>query len=158
MEQPVDLGRQVRPSRWVRLAISGQLRVGAESSSSAVRFKEKPVIVDCAHYRDGRRQHQGPMELARAAQICLEDTGFVWLGLCEPDQAELDEVQQRFGLHDLAVEDAQSFHLRPKIEQFEDTDILFAVLRTARYVEDLEEVEFGEVSVFMSRRFLVTVR
>lgn len=116
------------------------------------------MIVDCAHYRDGRRQHEGAMELERAAQICLEDEGFVWLGLFEPDSAELSEVQQRFGLHDLAIEDAQSYHLRPKIERYESGDILFAVLRTARYVEDREEVEFGEVSVFLSRRFIITVR
>jgi magnesium transporter len=116
------------------------------------------VIVDCAHYRDGRRQHEGPMQLERAAEICLEDDGFVWLGLFEPDQAELGEVQGRFGLHDLAIEDAQSFHLRPKIEQYENGGIVFAVFRTARYVEDREEVDFGEVSVFISRRFIITVR
>jgi magnesium transporter len=116
------------------------------------------VIVDCAHYRDGRRQHEGPMEVDRAAEICVKDDGFVWLGLFEPDEAELAEVQERFGLHELAVEDAQSFHLRPKIERYEDGDVFFAVLRTARYVDDREEVEFGEVSVFLSRRFVITVR
>jgi magnesium transporter len=120
--------------------------------------QEKTVIVDCAHYRDGRRQHEGPMELGRAADICLQDEGFVWLGLFEPDRAELGEVQQRFGLHDLAVEDAQNFHLRPKIERYEGGGVFFAVFRTARYVEDREEVEVGEVSVFISRRFVITVR
>jgi len=98
------------------------------------------------------------MELDRAADIYLEDEGFVWLGLFEPDEAELSEVQQRFGLHDLAVEDARSFHLRPKIERYEDRGVSFAVLRTARYVDDREEVETGEVSVFISRRFVITVR
>lgn len=116
------------------------------------------MIVDCAHYRGGQRQHEGPVELAKAAEICQEDDGFVWLGLFEPDQGEMSEVQDRFGLHDLAVEDAQTFHLRPKIEQYESGEILFAVFRTARYVEDVEEVEFGEVSVFISRRFVITVR
>jgi magnesium transporter len=118
------------------------------------------VIVDCAHYRGGRRQHDGPMELDRAAQVCQQDgdQGFVWMGLFEPDSDELAAVQARFGLHDLAVEDAQSFHLRPKVEQYEEADIFFAVLRTARYVEATDEVEFGEVSVFLSRRFLITVR
>jgi magnesium transporter len=103
---------------------------------------------------------EGPLDLDQAARVCEQggDHGFVWMGLFEPGSEELAEVQRRFGLHDLAVEDAQAFHLRPKVEQFEDTDILFAVLRTARYVEDLEEVEFGEVSVFMSPRFLITVR
>lgn len=116
------------------------------------------MIVDCAHYRDGRRQHAGPMGLDRAAEICVEDDGFVWLGLFEPERAELGEVQERFGLHDLAIEDAQSFHLRPKIEQYENGGIVFAVLRTARYVEDRDAVEFGEVAVFISRRFVITVR
>ena len=77
------------------------------------------MIVDCAYYRDGRRQHEGPMEIGRAAEICLKDEGFVWLGLFEPDEPEMAEVQGRFGLHDLAVEDAQSFHLRPKLERYD---------------------------------------
>src|SRR4051794_32307321 len=117
------------------------------------------MIVDCAHYREGVRQHEGPMELDRAAAMCAaKDGGFVWLGLFEPEPEELALVQDRFGLHDLAVEDAQSFHLRPKLEQYDDGAVLFVVLRTARYVDEREEVEFGEVSVFMSARFLVTVR
>jgi magnesium transporter len=119
------------------------------------------VIVDCAHYRDGRRQHEGPMELARAAGICTAEdgAGFVWLGIVEPEPQELELVQEQFGLHDLAVEDAQSFHLRPKVEQYEDDErVLFVVLRTARYDDEREEVDFGEVSVFMSERFVITVR
>ena len=65
---------------------------------------------------------------------------------------------RRFGLHDLAVEDAQNPHLRPKIERYEEGDVLFAVFRTARYIDDLEEIEFGEVSVFVSSHFVITVR
>jgi len=116
------------------------------------------VIVDCAHYRDGKRQHEGPMELSRAAEMCTHGDGFVWLGLFEPDEAELRDVQRQFGLHELAVEDAQNPHLRPKLERYEDGDVIFAVFRTARYLDDREEVEFGEVSVFISRRFVITVR
>jgi magnesium transporter len=116
------------------------------------------VIVDCALYRDGRRQNEGPMALDRAAKICAETDGFIWLGLFEPGEAELADVQERFGLHELAIEDAQNFHLRPKIERYEDSGVLFAVLRTARYDEEREEVEMGEVSVFLSQRFVITVR
>lgn len=116
------------------------------------------MIVDCALYRDGRRQNADPLALDRAAEICSGGDGFVWLGLFEPDETELTEVQDRFGLHDLAVEDAQNFHLRPKIERYEEGQILFAVFRTARYVEESEEVDMGEVSVFISRRFVITVR
>jgi magnesium transporter len=116
------------------------------------------VIVDCALYRDGQRQNESPMALEQAADLCLQDQGFVWLGLFEPDEDELTDVQRRFGLHDLAVEDAQNFHLRPKIERYADGGVLFAVFRTARYVEDREEVDMGEVSVFLARRFIITVR
>jgi magnesium transporter len=100
------------------------------------------------------------MDLDEAAAMCTADraSGFVWLGMFEPDPEELELVQDRFGLHDLAVEDAQAFHLRPKIESYDEGDVLFVVLRTARYVEEKEEVEFGEVSVFMSQRFIITVR
>jgi magnesium transporter len=117
------------------------------------------MILDCAHYRDGRRQHEGPMELRQAAEISADgQDGFVWLGLFEPGADELAEVQSEFGLHDLAVEDAQSFHLRPKVEQYDGGRITFVVLRTARYIEDREEVDFGEISIFIGERFVVTVR
>jgi magnesium transporter len=101
------------------------------------------------------------MELERAAAICTSEdgAGFVWLGIVEPEPEELEQVQERFGLHDLAVEDAQSFHLRPKVEQYDDDErVLFVVLRTARYDDEREEVDFGEVSVFLSARFVITVR
>jgi magnesium transporter len=99
------------------------------------------------------------MDLDEAARICTADEdGFVWMGLVEPDSDELTLIQDRFGLHDLAVEDAQSFHLRPKVEQYENGEVYFVVLRTARYLGDQGEVEFGEVAIFMSRNFVITVR
>lgn len=116
------------------------------------------MIVDCAHYRDGKRQNEGPMELDAAAGICGGDEGFVWLGLHEPTEAELGDVRRRFGLHELAVEDAQTQHLRPKIEYYTEGNVVFAVFRTARYIDEREEIEFGEVSAFVSSRFIITVR
>jgi magnesium transporter len=115
------------------------------------------MIIDCAHYRDGRRQHEGPMRPEDAAAISRHEPGFVWLGMVEPTPEELAQMQDTFGLHELAVEDAQSFHLRPKIEQYEES-VSFVVLRTARYADDREEIEFGEISVFISPRFVITVR
>jgi magnesium transporter len=115
------------------------------------------MIVDCAHYRDGRRQHEGRMDPRDAAAICRAEPGFVWLGMVEPSNDELANVQDIFGLHELAVEDAQSFHLRPKVEQYEG-GIFFVVLRTARYDDAREEVEFGEISIFVGPGFVITVR
>jgi magnesium transporter len=114
------------------------------------------MIIDCAHYQDGRRQEEGPVSLEEAAARRAED-GFVWLGLFEPGAEELDQVREAFGLHELAVEDAQSFHMRPKIEQY-DGDVRLVILRTARYDDEAEEVNFGEISVFLAPTFVITVR
>ncbi|MBO0728912.1 MAG: magnesium and cobalt transport protein CorA [Acidimicrobiaceae bacterium] len=118
------------------------------------------MIVDCAHYADGRRQREDQLALEEAAEVCMreDESGFVWIALLEPDASELTRVQNLFGLHDLAVEDAQAFHLRPKVEQYDEGHVLFAVIRTAQYFDEQEDVEFGEVSIFLSRRFLITVR
>jgi magnesium transporter len=115
------------------------------------------MIVDCAHYRDGRRQQEGRMEPSAAAALCDGDAGFVWLGVVEPDPEELTTIQDAFGLHELAVEEAQSFHLRPKVERYDD-GVTFVVLRTARYVDERAEVDFGEISIFLGRGFVITVR
>jgi len=114
------------------------------------------MIIDCAHYLDGRRQDEGAVSLEEAADRCRQG-GFVWLGLFEPGVQELAQVRESFGLHELAVEDAQTFHLRPKVESF-DGQVQLVILRTARYDDQAEEVEFGEISVFLAPTFLITVR
>jgi magnesium transporter len=114
------------------------------------------MIIDCAHYQDGRRTDEGDMPLEEVAAR-RDDGGFVWVGLFEPDKAELDHVQELFGLHELAVEDALSEHRRPKIERYED-DTQLIILRTVRYDDDIEEIDFGEISVFLAPTFLITVR
>src|SRR3989440_3271572 len=114
------------------------------------------MIVDCAYYLDGRRSDEGPMSLREAAARAGQG-GFVWLGLFEPDEAELAQVRDTFGLHELAVEDAQNMHMRPKIDTY-DQAVHLVILRTARYDDDAEQVEFGEISVFLSPTFVIAVR
>ncbi len=114
------------------------------------------MIIDCAHYQDGRRTDEKGVPLEEVAAR-RADGGFVWLGLFEPDKAELDHVSEIFGLHELAVEDALSEHMRPKIERY-DGGIQLVILRTTRYDDDAEEVEFGEISVFLAPTFIITVR
>ena len=114
------------------------------------------MIVDCAHYRDGKRQHEGPLDIDRAAAEANGDGDFVWLGLHEPSIEELDHVARAFGLHELAVEDAGSAHQRPKLEDYGDS--FFIVLKTARYDDDREEVDFGEINLFAGPGFVVAVR
>ena len=114
------------------------------------------MIVDCAHYQDGRRRDEGAVPLQEAAARCGQG-GFVWLGLFEPGDQELAQVRDTFGLHELAVEDAQTFHMRPKLESY-DRDVQLVILRTARYDDAAEEVQFGEISVFLAPTFVITVR
>jgi magnesium transporter len=114
------------------------------------------MIIDCAHYLDGRRHGAGAVPLEEAAARCGQG-GFVWLGLFEPADEELAQVRNTFGLHELAVEDAQNFHMRPKVELY-DQDVRLVILRTARYDDEAEEVEFGEISVFIAPSFVITVR
>jgi magnesium transporter len=113
------------------------------------------VIVNCAHYKDGIRQHGGKIDLDEAA-ACLQEEGFVWLGLHEPSPEEMEEVARRFGLHELAVEDAEESHQRPKLEDYDGS--YFIVLRTARYQDETETVHFGEIHLFVSDKYLITVR
>jgi magnesium transporter len=114
------------------------------------------MIIDCAHYQDGRRRDAGPVPLEEAATRCKQG-GFVWLGLFEPGPDELAQVRDAFGLHELAIEDAENIHMRPKIENY-DQDVRLVVLRTARYDDDKEEVDFGQISVFLAPSFVITVR
>ncbi len=114
------------------------------------------MIVDCAHYRDGVRQHEGQLPLDVAANCVAGDGDFVWLGLFEPTVAELREVGELFNLHELALEDAYGAHQRPKLEDYDES--YFIVLRPARYDDEKEEVEFGEIMLFLSRTYVIAVR
>ena len=114
------------------------------------------MLVDCALYKDGCRQNDDPLGIEDAAASRLEDGGFVWLGLHDPEPEELEEVARRFDLPPLAVEDAMKQHQRPKIEDYDDG--FFLVLHTARYIDDDEQVEFGEVHVFTGPGHVVVVR
>jgi magnesium transporter len=114
------------------------------------------MIVDCAHYRDGVRQKESPIDIPEAAECGASGDGFVWLGIQDPTEEELEQLRTQFGLHELAVEDARAEHQRAKMETYGDTR--FVVLRTARYLETEEQVEFGEIHLFAGPRFAVTVR
>ncbi|MFL6205256.1 MAG: magnesium and cobalt transport protein CorA [Acidimicrobiales bacterium] len=117
--------------------------------------EDGPVIVDCAVYTDGRRRG-GELPVEEALEAASEPDSFVWIGLHEPSHDEFEAVRAEFGLHELAVEDAISAHQRPKLELY-DGD-LFVVLKTARYDDVSETVEFAELQLFIGANYVVTVR
>ena len=116
------------------------------------------MIVDCAHYRDGKRQHEDAIEPERAAEIArvAAEGEFVWIGLHQPESGDLARLARLFDLHELAVEDAELKHQRPKIEDYDRS--YFIVLRTAHYHEKEEEVHFGEIHIFAGAGYVITVR
>jgi magnesium transporter len=114
------------------------------------------MLVDCAHYKDGNRQDELPLAIHEAADRCTADEGFVWVGLHDPDDEEMVEVAERFDLPPLAVEDAMQAHQRPKIEDYDKG--YFLVLHSARYLDETEEVEFGEIHVFTGPGYAVVLR
>ena len=117
------------------------------------RPRPAPVI-DAAAYAGGVRVANLSLDQIRSALTRSDQ--FVWIGLYEPDQAMLRELQQQVGLHDLAIEDAYNAHQRPKLEQYEDS--LFIVLRTAQMVREPRHLEFGETHLFVGANYVITVR
>ena len=109
-------------------------------------------LVDSVVYRNGKRI--GDIPIADIDEAIQQDGTFVWLGLHEPDDATLRKIQQAFGLHELAIEDAHHAHQRPKIEAYSNS--LFIVLKTAQL--QAARVVYGETHLFVGANFLVSVR
>ena len=113
------------------------------------------MIVDCAVYEEGRRR-DGALPVHEAMEACREPGAFTWIGLYEPTEEEFDSIRREFDLHELAVEDAIHAHQRPKLEVY--GEMVFIVLKTARYIDPEEVVRLGEILIFLGRDYIITVR
>jgi magnesium transporter len=113
-------------------------------------------LINNAIYVDGCRIEKPDSLGATYSALDRHDGSMAWIGLYRPSADELTSLAGQFGLHELAVEDAVLAHQRPKLERYGDT--LFVVLRAARYLDTEEEVEFGELHVFIGSNFVITVR
>lgn len=120
---------------------------------SAPLTSDQPMVVNCiAYQRDGNRV--GEVRLDAISDVLAEPDTFVWVGLHEPDEPLLEKLQEEFGLHDLAIEDAHNAHQRTKLETYGDS--LFLVVQTAQLIDG--QLEFGETHIFLGPRYLVTIR
>lgn len=150
----------------LRAAVRPALRRGGRSPYPYDPYGQHTAsaVIDCAVYRDGRRDADrlSPAEALRRVRAADDGDGFVWIGLHEPTEEEFSGIAQDYGLHPLAVEDAVHAHQRPKLERYDDS--LFTVFKTIHYVEHAqltstsEVVETGEVMCFTGRDFVITVR
>ncbi|WP_121188483.1 magnesium and cobalt transport protein CorA [Nocardiopsis sp. Huas11] len=129
----------------------------ANDGGTPVEAPLEHSVVDAALYRDGRRvRTPGSLEEIYGRLPDERGSTMAWIGLYRPAEAQMLAAADQFNLHELAVEDAIVAHQRPKLERYGDT--LFVVLRAARYIDETEEVEFGEIHLFVGRDFVLTVR
>ncbi|WP_328421670.1 magnesium and cobalt transport protein CorA [Streptomyces sp. NBC_00443] len=129
---------------------------GPAARTTAPDSSEVASVVQAVLYRDGVRV-SAPATLADTyRELRDQPSGMAWIGLARPTEAELLSLAAEFDLHPLAVEDAMEAHQRPKLERYGET--LFVVLRAARYLDAPEEVDFGELHVFVGPDFVITVR
>lgn len=112
------------------------------------------MIVDNAIYVDGRRAEE-PGSLQETYEAVRQRRGVAWIELYKPTEDEFGSVVREFGLHPLAVEEPIKAPLRTKLERYAGT--LFLVLKAARYLDESETVEFGEVDAFVRENFVFTV-
>jgi magnesium transporter len=153
--------RVLLPYRRVSRGSSGQRQppapeVSMEPRPAAVAAPVEQSVAAAAIYGNGRRVDSPPTVAEAARRLRDQPDTMAWIGLYRPAEAQLLAVAEEFGLHELAVEDAIVAHQRPKLERYGDT--LFAVLRSARYLDEAEEVEFGEIHLFVGSNFVLTVR
>ncbi|KQZ15578.1 MULTISPECIES: magnesium and cobalt transport protein CorA [unclassified Mesorhizobium] len=110
------------------------------------------AIVACSVYTAGKRIADIPIE--EAGEWSRKKDHVVWIGLLEPNRELLLRVKAQFNLHELAIEDAEHPHQRPKLEQYGEA--LFIVARTAQLVDG--RVTFGETHLFVGKGYIVSVR
>jgi magnesium transporter len=149
------------PARRILTGKAGSARepapeVSMESRPEDVAAPVERAVVDAAIYQEGRRV-ESATTVAEASRLLNNLPGaMAWIGLFRPAETQFVPIAEEFGLHEVAVEDAIVAHQRPKLERYGDT--LFVVLRAATYLDKEEEVEFGEIHVFVGANFVLTVR
>ncbi|MGH8723925.1 MAG: CorA family divalent cation transporter, partial [Burkholderiales bacterium] len=111
------------------------------------------MLVNCVAYQDGRKL--GDIDKRAISENLSRPGTFVWVALRDATEAELEEMREEFGLHELAVEDARHGHQRPKIDEYGDS--LFVVIQTIE-LAPTDELKVGEVHVFAGRNYVLSVR
>jgi magnesium transporter len=110
------------------------------------------MLINCVAYQNGIKLSD--LSVEEISDYLERPDCFVWVGLRDTSEEELNKMQEEFGLHDLAIEDARHGHQRPKIEEYGDT--LFVVMHLVEVVE--AEIVVGEISIFVGRNFILSIR
>jgi magnesium transporter len=129
-----------------------ELKLPGSPSASVDDNPDLSTVVSSVAYRYGQPLEQ--FSIDEINEILKQPDVFVWIGVYEPDEELLSKIQEEFGLHELAIEDARYAHQRPKLETYGDS--LFIVAKTAMLVEG--EIIFGETHLFAGKNFLISLR
>jgi magnesium transporter len=111
------------------------------------------MLINCVAYQDGQKLADIPVQ--EISDYLLRPGCFVWVALRDATDEELDEMQEEFGLHSLAVEDARKGHQRPKVEEYDD--VVFVVVHTLE-LDAVDKLHIGEIDIFAGRNFVLSVR
>jgi magnesium transporter len=140
------------PSRRRHIGVDAG-RVGIPTGARAGCPRRPPMLINCVAYENGAKLADIP--ITRISDYLARQGCFVWVAMKEATDEELEVMQQEFGLHELAIEDARHGHQRPKVEEYGDT--LFVVVQTLE-LDAQDQILAGEVDVFVGRNFVLTVR
>ncbi|MBV1775576.1 magnesium/cobalt transporter CorA [Burkholderiaceae bacterium DAT-1] len=111
------------------------------------------MLINCVAYQDGHKLAAIPQ--ADISDYIARPECMVWVALADPDAAELDEMREEFGLHELAIEDVRKGHQRPKLEEYGET--LFVVLHLLS-MDAQGAIQTGEVGIFVGGNYVLSVR
>ena len=110
------------------------------------------MLINCIAYQDGKKLADVP--IPEINTYLARPDCFVWVALKDPTTEELQEMKRQFNLHELAVEDAQVGHQRPKIEEYGDS--IFAVMQLIEVVD--QDLNVGEIDVFVGSNYILSTR
>jgi len=110
------------------------------------------TVVAAYLYRHGKRIRE--VTIDEKVDCPSDKSEFVWIGICDPTADEMHRLQEQYGLHPLAVEDAVKADQLPKIDVYGDQ--LFVVARTAQL--EKEGIAYGETAVFVGHSHIISVR
>src|SRR5262249_31760114 len=105
-------------------------------------------------YRNGHLEAENFPVDDISERLKLDDS-VVWLDLTDPGKADYDRVQEEFGLHRLAIEDAASPHERPKLSHY--AAHMFFNAYAIDFDPDSGDLAVHEVSAFVTKQALITV-
>jgi len=110
------------------------------------------MLINCVAYQEGKKLSDIPVE--DISEHLKQPDTFVWVAQRDPAPADIVLMQEEFGLHELAVEDALRGHQRPKVEEYGNS--LFVVVQIVELAGD--ELNVGQLAVFAGENYVLSVR